>query len=116
MLITTESLDALLKAGKSPKGAWNKRQMEVLGVQWPPRKGWKARLIGTELSTVAAQNFVDLRTRPNDNPTFKEFKRDAAAHKNGRSPKDFPKHELHLQADGSYLSPVYTLDVSRWRK
>jgi len=30
--------------------------------------------------------------------------------------KDFPKHQLNLQPDGSYLSPVYTFDVSRWNK
>ena len=30
------------------------------------------------------------------------------------NPENFPKHKLIKQADGSYRSPVYTFDVSRW--
>lgn len=28
--------------------------------------------------------------------------------------KDFPKHTLRKQPDGSYLSDVYTFSVKRW--
>ena len=30
--------------------------------------------------------------------------------------KEFPKHELELQADGSYRSKPYSFDISRWKQ
>lgn len=31
----------IIEKGKTKNGAWTKRQLEILGVQWPPIKGWK---------------------------------------------------------------------------
>lgn len=35
-------------------------QLQVLGVEWPPEKGWLSRMIGTEISTERYQEFVKL--------------------------------------------------------
>ncbi len=37
----TSWLDSL----KSPGGGWTRETLESLGIEWPPRKGWKKRLI-----------------------------------------------------------------------
>lgn len=46
----------ILDAGQSSRGAWSREQLELLGVPWPPARGWRGRLEGTRLpgSTVAA--------------------------------------------------------------
>jgi len=35
---------------RTDKGAWTKPQIEALGIDWPPRKGWIDRVVGKELS------------------------------------------------------------------
>ena len=44
---------------KTPKGAWNKKQINALGLEWPPTNGWINRLVGDELSTVSARIFEE---------------------------------------------------------
>lgn len=34
-----------IEASKTPKGGWTKQQLAAWGVEWPPVKGWKRRLI-----------------------------------------------------------------------
>lgn len=34
---------------KTPAGGFRRRPLEILGVPWPPQRGWKAKLIGTEI-------------------------------------------------------------------
>lgn len=46
MMITKE----WIHAHKTPAGAWNRKQIEALGLTWPARKGWQKRLEGTEIS------------------------------------------------------------------
>jgi hypothetical protein len=57
MKITNE----FIKLGASDRGGWNKHQLEVLGVPWPPTEGWKDRIIGTEISDEDAKEFLYLR-------------------------------------------------------
>jgi len=57
MRITEE----LLKRGTSRNGGWNKEQLEILGVSWPPIKGWKYRIIGQNISDKDAERFLKLR-------------------------------------------------------
>lgn len=45
MILTHE----ILENSRSPRGGWNRKQLEILGVAWPPLKGWKRKLIGTDL-------------------------------------------------------------------
>ena len=35
---------------RTDRGAWTKPQIEALGIDWPPRKGWIDRVVGEELS------------------------------------------------------------------
>jgi hypothetical protein len=44
--------------GRSLRGGWNKRQLAVLGVTWPPRKGWLDRIEGTEIAEITYLKFM----------------------------------------------------------
>src|SRR5258707_7572896 len=37
-----------IEAARSPKGGWTKATLAAWGVAWPPRAGWKERLIAGE--------------------------------------------------------------------
>jgi len=50
----------LLEAGMSAKGGWSKAQLELLGVAWPPAKGWKQAILGTTIPAASAEAFVRL--------------------------------------------------------
>lgn len=62
--------DEFIKQGMSGNGGWNKPQLESLGVSWPPKAGWKRRLVGKEISQEQADNFLRLRNRKSSNPSI----------------------------------------------
>lgn len=62
MTITNE----FLIAGQSGAGGWNKRQLALLGVDWPPVKGWKHRIIGTEIPDEDAMKFLSWKGQARD--------------------------------------------------
>src|SRR3954454_9975275 len=35
-----------LEAGKTPAGGYNRRQLALWGIPWPPPKGWQQQLLG----------------------------------------------------------------------
>ena len=39
-----------LQLNKTLRGGYNIKQIEALGLTYPPKKGWQERLIGSELS------------------------------------------------------------------
>ena len=39
-----------LKQSMSEGGGFNKQQLELLGVEWPPLKGWQRSIIGMDFS------------------------------------------------------------------
>lgn len=51
----------MIEEGISSKGGYNKKQLEILGVEWPPQKGWKSALIGTMISKKQYQNFLNAK-------------------------------------------------------
>lgn len=53
----------LIMAGSSTThtGAWNKKQLEVLGISWPPKHGWLHGMIGSEISDEKYQKFLSLQ-------------------------------------------------------
>lgn len=55
--ITLEIIDK----GKSNEGGWNRAQLQVVGVEWPPTKGWKDRLNGTEFTHAELDQFLALK-------------------------------------------------------
>lgn len=56
MIVTRE----LFAAGSSEKGGFSRKQVELLGGEWPLRQGWKDALIGKEVSEENANAFVSL--------------------------------------------------------
>ena len=46
MVITAE----WIMANTTAAGGWTRKQLEAVGVDWPPVKGWKQRILGTEIS------------------------------------------------------------------
>ena len=60
MVIVTR---ALLAAGASDRGGFSRKQVELLGGEWPLRHGWKDALLGRQISNEDAQAFVALAGR-----------------------------------------------------
>lgn len=59
MIITNE----LINAAKTEKGGWTKAQLMVIGINWPPSKGWKETVLGLEISEEKARLFVELKNK-----------------------------------------------------
>ena len=53
----------MIFAGRSARGGWSRAQLTMLGVEWPPMKGWLARLDGTEIEPYRYRAFVLARNR-----------------------------------------------------
>lgn len=46
-----------LEQNKTSAGAYSKQQLKVLGIDWPPRKGWQRKVIGTEIRDTQSMQF-----------------------------------------------------------
>jgi len=46
---------------RTQAGSWTKAQIQALGLDYPPRHGWIAQLIGKELSESQAQLFEEAK-------------------------------------------------------
>ena len=51
----------ILDRARTPRGGWNRAQLAVLGVNWPPPNGWKRRQVGRKVSRDVLDQFVELR-------------------------------------------------------
>lgn len=49
--------DRLIEGGKTRRGGFTRAQLAVLGVSWPPKCGWKQRLIGTSIDDATLERF-----------------------------------------------------------
>ncbi len=56
MIITD---DWLIK-NKTPAGGYNKKQFDILGIQYPPQKGWKEKIIGKDLCEEKVKEFENI--------------------------------------------------------
>lgn len=69
MIVTRDNLEELLNLGISNRGAWNRAQLEAILPEneftgygtWSVQKGWKLRLIGTELTQAQIDEFLRLK-------------------------------------------------------
>ena len=52
--------EELIAAGTSERGGLSKRQLALLGVDWPPVRGWKKSIIGRAISEEDAEVFLRL--------------------------------------------------------
>lgn len=57
MIITEE----FILRGRVGNGGWNKEQLWLLGVPWPPVSGWMKMLKNVEVSDEAAQKFLAMK-------------------------------------------------------
>ena len=55
--LTHDNLHAL---GTNGVG-FNKKQLHMLGISWPPKGGWLKKLIGTEITDIQYQTILSLR-------------------------------------------------------
>lgn len=63
VVITLDYLDR----NRTPKGGYNKKQVEALGLSWPLVSGWKNELVGKVLNAEQANAFEQAsRGRPNN--------------------------------------------------
>ena len=53
-LITLDTIEAL----KSGANGFKRRDLELLGVPWPPVKGWKWKVIGKPISPALADRLA----------------------------------------------------------
>lgn len=51
----------LIDAGQSSAGGWSREQLAILGVAWPPRRGWRRRCHGKEIPNSEAVRFCELK-------------------------------------------------------
>ena len=56
MLITKE----FVASGRSANGALTKKQLALLGVDWPPKAGWLERIVGQEIPDEKADAFLKM--------------------------------------------------------
>lgn len=50
-----------LTRARSVRGGWNKEQLEILGIAWPPQRGWQSTVIGKEITPSSLSRFIALR-------------------------------------------------------
>ena len=53
-----------LRNNQTDKGAWNAKQLACLCIDWPPRKGWINRAIGTAILVSVKERFEQLAKEP----------------------------------------------------
>jgi len=46
------------------KGSWNAKQLACLCIDWPPRKGWISRAVGTTILVSVKERFEQLAREP----------------------------------------------------
>jgi ribonuclease HI len=68
MKLTTDKLEAGLNCG-----AINARQLAVLEMKWPPRRGWRRRLVGMEISEETYKTFLALKKQKRETPALKRL-------------------------------------------
>lgn len=69
--------EALLRAGRSAKGGWSSKQLELFGIAWPPTAGWKLIVIGKMIPQSVADQFIAMlgANKPKQQGLFDEFER-----------------------------------------
>jgi len=71
MILTNEHF----KQAASIRGQWSRKQIEVLGVDWPLEKGWKQEIIGRDFHPDDIKEFIALKNahiKPAEMKRFKE--------------------------------------------
>jgi hypothetical protein len=62
-----------LNTHKTAKGGFTRKQFQILGINWQPKKGWERQVIGNELTPEEAELFEKAKNIKVEN-TGKKFK------------------------------------------
>ena len=67
-----------LEINCTEKGGYTRKQLEILGIEWPPKSGWKELLIGTEITDdvriefdLASWRWTERGNNPKSSPMVK---------------------------------------------
>lgn len=83
-----------IEEAQTPKGGWTREQLAEWGVEWPPTKGWKKRLIARsrapkEIEVIEPWNptkrFFTLRVEKQEDGTWSVLDADGAVLASGMS-------------------------------
>jgi hypothetical protein len=89
----------LLEAGKSQRGGWTRQQLAILGVAWPPRRGWPCEVIGVRrLTADQRERFLALRGQTLGKPADSE-KRQRSKERRRRKGLNRRQQALLLEGD-----------------
>lgn len=55
-----EVTEGLLRRAKTPNSGYTKPQLAILGIGWPPIRGWKKEAIGRMITKEDAQKLLEL--------------------------------------------------------
>lgn len=56
MILSGDDLDKL----RTPRGGYTRKTLEAIGIKWPPRKGWRKKLIGQEIDDEAWETAIHI--------------------------------------------------------
>ncbi len=87
--LVTLTNQIIFSGASCPSGGWTRSQLKILGVSWPPPKGWKSRLLGSQVPEAKVKEFIRLRgvasRVPNPNRSIDE--KPSVAKKQSHVPK-----------------------------
>ena len=49
---------------RTKSGAWTREQLRIIGVSWPPVKGWQSLVDGKEITGAQKAEFILGKTKP----------------------------------------------------
>ncbi len=49
---------------RTKNGAWTREQLRIIGVNWPPVKGWQSLIAGKELTLAEEVEFIRAKDKP----------------------------------------------------
>ena len=53
-----------LQDHRTKSGAWTREQLRIIGVNWPPVKGWQSLIAGKELTGAEVAEFIRAKDKP----------------------------------------------------
>jgi hypothetical protein len=56
-----EFTNELLEKGKSRNGGWSRKQLKLIGIKYPLKKGWKRKVIGKLFDASTIEQFLALK-------------------------------------------------------
>lgn len=108
MAIITEEL---LVTGESSRGAFSRKQIELLGLSWPPASGWRRALIGQEISAEAAEAFIGLADHHLIEKTERKQRAESLNWFGSATPIDIHLYVLELENSHYYVG--LTADIQK---